>query len=168
MINEYLYTNYTSIYTEETITYTTNDSSKYGTVNNTYFLIEDGGYRDATTCEVKESENKLSTGSDVGNTCEDMFTDELINEIKKILKYIKILVPILIIVLGMVDFGRAMLASKEEEMKKAQSTFIKRLIIGVVIFLLPTIINSVLDLAQTAWKDDTLKNSNCIINELGK
>jgi ABC-type spermidine/putrescine transport system permease subunit II len=60
---------------------------------------------------------------------------------KEILMIPKIAVPVIIIGLGMLDFSKAVLASKEDEMRKAQSTFIKRVLIGVTVFFVPTIIN---------------------------
>jgi len=48
----------------------------------------------------------------------------------------------------MVDFGKAVMASKEDEMKKAQTTFIKRVLISVVIFLVPTIVDIIMYLAD--------------------
>lgn len=68
------------------------------------------------------------------------------------LQYIRIIVPILIIVLGMLDFGKAVLAGKEDNMKKAQSTFIKRLIAGVIVFFVPLLVDLVMDLADIVWQ----------------
>lgn len=62
----------------------------------------------------------------------------------EILMYPKIIVPILVILLGIIDLGKAVLASKEDQMRKAQSTFIKRLLIGVVIFFIPTILDLIM------------------------
>lgn len=89
-------------------------------------------------------------------SCEGIFGDPndsnslryLINEI---LTYPRIIVPILIIGLGFLDLGKAVIASKEDEMKKAQSTFIKRLIIGVAVFLVPAIVNLIMYLADILW-----------------
>lgn len=71
--------------------------------------------------------------------------------LNEILMYPKIIVPILVIVLGMFDFGKAVMASKEDEMKKAQTTFIKRVIISVAIFFIPTIIDIIMSLADLVW-----------------
>ena len=60
----------------------------------------------------------------------------------------------------MVDFGKAVLAQDEQNMKKAQSTFMKRLIIGVIIFFVPTIINLLLHLANYAWPSITGQSCN--------
>ena len=37
-------------------------------------------------------------------------------------------------------------------MKKAQKTFIKRVIVGVAVFLIPVIINALMWLADIAWE----------------
>lgn len=64
--------------------------------------------------------------------------------VNDILKYPKIIVPILVILLGMLDFGKAVIASKEDEMRKAQATFIKRVLIGIVIFFVPMILDIIM------------------------
>ncbi len=53
----------------------------------------------------------------------------------------KIAVPIIIIVLGSIDFGKAVIANKDDEIKKSAKSLIIRVIAGFVIFLLPTILN---------------------------
>ena len=72
--------------------------------------------------------------------------------VNDILKYPRIIVPALIIILGTIDFFKAVIASKEDEMKKAQTAFIKRVIIGVAIFLVPVIIDAIMFLADIAWQ----------------
>lgn len=68
------------------------------------------------------------------------------------LQAVRIIVPILIILLGMLDFGKAVLAGNEDNMKKAQSTFIKRLIAGVIVFFVPLLVDLVMDLADIVWQ----------------
>lgn len=59
------------------------------------------------------------------------------------LNIIQIAVPIILIVMGTIDFVKALVAQKDDQMKKAQSTLIKRVIIGVVIFFVPMVIKFV-------------------------
>ncbi len=126
-----------------------------------FYLSDNGGVRDAKTCKVVDQNAFPSADDFDSEDCSQLIDEELMGMINKVLKYIRIIVPILVIVLGMVDFGRAVLAGKEDGMKKAQATFIKRIIIGVAIFLLPTLINLVLNLANTVWKNGLFNNSNC-------
>ena len=44
-------------------------------------------------------------------------------------------IPIILILLGMLDLGKAVMASKEDEIKNAQKMLIKRIIYGVVILI---------------------------------
>lgn len=66
--------------------------------------------------------------------------------LQKIFTWIRIIVPILLVVLIIKDFAVAAMSGEEKEMKSAQQTAIKRLIVGVVIMLVPTIVNIILDL----------------------
>lgn len=83
------------------------------------------------------------------NDCEviDPTVQELID---KYLGYIHIIVPIMVIALGTYDFFKAMIASKEDEMKKAQKRFVVRLIAGVLVFLAPTIVNIIITILNGA------------------
>lgn len=72
----------------------------------------------------------------------------LLNEI---IKYPRIIIPILVIGLGTMDLAKAVVASKPDEMTKAQKTFIKRCIVGVVAFFIPTIMNIIMYLADLVW-----------------
>lgn len=84
-------------------------------------------------------------------SCNELFGSDIIDLVKEILQYPRIIVPILVILLGMLDFGKAVIASKEDEMRKAQSTFIKRVIIGVIIFFVPTIVEILMEFADIVW-----------------
>lgn len=53
---------------------------------------------------------------------------------------VKIFIPILLIVFGMIDMGKAVISNDEKEMKSAQGTLIKRLIYAVVIFFIVAIV----------------------------
>lgn len=84
-------------------------------------------------------------------SCEDLLGEELVGYIQQIVNIIKIVVPILLIVLGTIDFGKAIFVNDEGEMKKAQTKFIKRLIIAVAFFLVPTLITLLLNIAHSIW-----------------
>ena len=61
-----------------------------------------------------------------------------------VLLVFKIAIPILLIVFGIIDLGKAVIASKEDEIKKATGSLIRRAIAAVVIFLLPTIVTFIM------------------------
>ena len=80
-----------------------------------------------------------------------LFGEDLIKLINKYLSYVKIIIPILVIGLGVVDFARAVLASSEDDIKKAQKRFVTRLVVGVAVFFAPSIITLLLKLANQVW-----------------
>lgn len=55
--------------------------------------------------------------------------------VSSIVNIIKIAVPILLIVFGLLDLTKAVVASKEDEIKKSQGLFVKRLIAAIIVFL---------------------------------
>ena len=50
-----------------------------------------------------------------------------------------ILTPVILVVMGTVDLVKGIMSSKEDEMKKGKDTFIQRLVIAVLIFVVALI-----------------------------
>lgn len=63
-----------------------------------------------------------------------------------VLLVFKIVIPILLIVWGMMDLGKAVVAAKDDEIKKATKSLAMRIIAGIIIFFIPTIIGFVFTL----------------------
>lgn len=77
-----------------------------------------------------------------------------------ILFILKILVPIIIIVLGVIEFGKAALSGDEEANTTSFKTLMMRIITGVTIFFIPTILDFALSLVQ-GTKDAASKYDGC-------
>lgn len=60
-----------------------------------------------------------------------------------IITIIQVGVPILLIFFGMLDLGKAVMAQKEDEIKKGQQVFVKRLIAAVLVFLVIFVVKTV-------------------------
>ncbi|MBR3523891.1 MAG: hypothetical protein IKN87_04365 [Bacilli bacterium] len=74
---------------------------------------------------------------------------------------IQIGVPVLLIIFGMFDLGKAVIAQKEDEIKKGQSTFFKRLIAAILVFFVVTIVKLVVGFA--ADRTDAVTCIDCFI-----
>ena len=139
---------------------------------NYYYMSSDQKQliNDRTQFYEQEEENiRLISGENYGNAlkrdvsgnttnvdCETIFGNKndpnsLRYLIDEILMYPKILIPIVLILLGVLDFGKAVIAPKEDEMKKAQATFVKRVIAAVAIFFVPVLIDLIMELADIVW-----------------
>ncbi len=81
-----------------------------------------------------------------GSSCDDVL-GALGVWLKKIYDIMKYAVPIIIVVLGIKDFISGTISGKDDALKKAGSTFVKRLIWGAVFVALPVLITMILTFA---------------------
>lgn len=92
-------------------------------------------------------------------TCESFTIPSTITKlVHLIIVLIQVVVPILLIIWGMIDFAKAVIGGDEDKVKAGQKIFIKRLIAAILVFLVVTIvqllINAVASIgtdANSAW-----------------
>ena len=85
-----------------------------------------------------------------------------------VINIIKIVIPIIIVILAMIDLGKAVMAGEEKEIKEAQKMLVKRLIYGVVIFFVVTLVQVVFNLVGSASADyDTTICWSCATRPTG-
>lgn len=90
---------------------------------------------------LKKYLDKVETGREITDaTCEGLLGPNLLNDISTVLTWVRIAVPIIVIVLGSLDFVRAVISDDQQELKKATGRFTKRCIVAVAIFFVPSII----------------------------
>ena len=156
--------NHTFVVVEEHIT----DISKYK--NSSDYKVE---LIDDSLCGIKNGVEIGSTGKnyDEGNivSCGDKLLTDIPSMLPKVIHTIyivlQILVPILLVLFGSLDFFKAVIASKEDEIKKGQQTFIKRLISGIIVFFVFAIVRLVISFAgDEDSKSNIMKCASCIIN----
>lgn len=119
----------------------------------------DGVFTPSQKLEVNPVSGSLNLiGATTGElTCENLFGgdggQELLGLIRTAFTLVKIAIPVLLIGLGTMDFAKAIFAGKEDEMKKAQDKFMKRIAIGIGVFLVPTILKLILTVANGIWSN---------------
>lgn len=74
------------------------------------------------------------------------------------------LVPVILIVMGVFDFARAIIGSNEDEIKKKQNKFIKRLIAAVIVFLLMSAVQWIFAILADIGFVDARGCINAILN----
>ena len=92
-------------------------------------------------------------------SCETIIDSRLLEKFRTFMTWFQIAVPILIIVLGSVDFSKAVLFQEKDDLQKAFKTFIKRCIVGVLIFFIPTLLHV---LVQLFNKYSDIKLTECL------
>ena len=87
----------------------------------------------------------------------------------------KIVVPLLLIILGSIDFAKATISSDDKAPKEALGVFVRRVLIAVIIFFIPSILNFLLSLvygAEDAFEEATNNDSfegcsDCLFDPFG-
>lgn len=74
---------------------------------------------------------------------------DLVTFIHNVIVVIKIAVPIILVIFGMLDLAKGVMAGKEDEIKKGQQVFIKRIIAAVFVFLVITIVQLVMGVVSS-------------------
>lgn len=81
---------------------------------------------------------------------------------------LQIAVPVLLVVLGTLDLFKSIIASKDDEMKKGQGMFLKRLIAAVLIFFVFSIVKLIISLVADGNENQLIDCAECFIkNECG-
>ena len=94
------------------------------------------------------------------NFCENLAP--VMRVVTTVFKLLQWGIPIILILFGAIDLGKAVIASKEDEMKKAQGTLIKRVVYAVIIFFLFTIVGLVMSVVgDSGTGADTQTWSDC-------
>lgn len=88
---------------------------------------------------------------------------------------LKIVIPIILIIMGSIDFVKSMIAGDPNEIKNSISMFAKRGIAAVIIFFIPTVVGFVFSLVDNSGTQKSFEcltnciktNKNCVIPDDG-
>lgn len=137
----------------KSISYQVNSNLEVAAIND-YFLIADDEDKTINDTDETDTSNTKCKGllGDPDNP------DSVAWLIAKILDYLRLLGPLMVLVLSSLDFAKAILTSDDESLKKAQSNLITRLILAVLLFVLPTLIEVILDVFGITSSDICIFN----------
>lgn len=125
----------------KSVSYQANHNQKMAAIND-YFLIADNTDKSDNNNDVQYNQELECEGLLGDPENEDSVAWFLV----KILNYLKLLGPLMVLILSSLDFAKAILMSDDESLKKAQSNLITRLILAALLFVLPTLIEVLLDI----------------------
>ena len=77
----------------------------------------------------------------------------LVNIVASVVKLIKIGVPVILIVLGMIDLGKSVATQKEEDIKKGQKTLMSRCIAAGIVFFVVAIVQLLFNIVSGTTND---------------
>ena len=104
------------------------------------------------------------TNNNIVNFCQS--TAKVWQLIGYIILILKILIPIVLIILGIIDLSKSIVSNDDNTMKKQITALSKKIISGIVIFFIPTIINYIFSLVgifSVTFKNIQETCVNCVI-----
>lgn len=104
-------------------------------------------------------------------TCNGVVIDNLIPTLTStFVTVLKIFIPVALIFFGMLDLGKAVIASDDKAMKENQSKLIKRFIYAVLVFVIFSLVQVVFGFVSTADSENEtgskglMSCASCFIN----
>ncbi len=82
----------------------------------------------------------LAASLNYSNLCDNEGIKNAAEIVGYVVLLIKWIVPLILIVLGMIDFGKAVISNDDKALNNATSSLIKRIIAGVVVFFVPSLV----------------------------
>ena len=82
---------------------------------------------------------------------------------KNLYTLVKVIVPIILIVLGMIDFARAVVSNKEENMNQSSKRFVRRIAAAVIIFMIFALTQFLVKISDAKEKSDMLTCMKCFM-----
>ena len=97
-------------------------------------------------------------------------TKDILRLVGIVITLLKIFIPFLIIIFGMIDFGKAVVASKDEQIKESAKSLGRRAVAGLIIFFIPSLVVWIFG-AVTSFgedKDGFSTCEECLLHPFGK
>ena len=93
---------------------------------------------------------KYSPSTKLFSFCDDEGMLKTLKIIHIFIVIAKILVPIILIVLGSIDYGKAIIADNQDAIERTTHSLIRKVIVGLFIFFIPTIVDSLVSFSQSS------------------
>lgn len=103
-----------------------------------------------------------NSNSTINNFCDEEKIQTTFRFLGYLLLCIKIVIPILLIIFGAIDYFKAVTSSNADALSKSTQSFLIRIIAGIGIFLLPTIIDLSFGLIKNSSSSSMNKCRECI------
>lgn len=84
--------------------------------------------------------------------------------LKVVYMALQIAVPVILVILGSIDLFKSITAGKDDEMKKGQQTFIKRLIAAAIVFFVFVIVKLVITFVGDDNSNRVMNCAKCLLN----
>ena len=107
---------------------------------------------------------ETSTDYTCGGNTDLTFSGAIPNAVHLIIMGIEIVVPILLIIFGLIDLAKAVMAQKEDEIKKGQQTLVKRFIAAIIVFFVVFLVKTVVKFVSGDDSESVVGCLDCFVN----
>ena len=123
---------------------------------------------DNSNSDAEEIKNQYIGNMTCGGLTNFKFNKRLPKLTSAFYNLLKVAVPVLLVIKGMMDWFKSMSAGKEDEMKKNQKKFINRLIAGLCAFIVFVLVETIIGWITPKTGDgNAMSCVNCFINNSG-
>ena len=79
---------------------------------------------------------------------------------------VEVVVPVLLVIFGAIDLAKSVMSQKEDDIKKGQKTLIKRVVMGMIVFLVIALTKLLVNLVAEGKesKESIVSCINCFMN----
>lgn len=86
--------------------------------------------------------------------------------ISMLILVMQIVVPILLVIFGSIDLAKGVMSQKEDEIKKGQQAFIKRIVVGLLVFFIVALVKLLISVVgnNAANKKNIVSCIDCFVN----
>ena len=93
-----------------------------------------------------------------------LIPNQLFNLVATIIRLIKIAVPVLLIIFGMIDFAKSVVAKNEDDVKKFRKQFISRVVSAIIVFVIVFVVQFAVNLISSV--EDTTNEDGQTISDI--
>ena len=77
---------------------------------------------------------------------------------------LQVAVPVILVIMGCMDLLKSVTAQKEDEIKKGQKIFVKRLIVAAIIFFIVVIVKFLISIVADASSANIIECMDCFLS----
>ncbi|MBR6690843.1 MAG: hypothetical protein IKL65_05875 [Bacilli bacterium] len=110
----------------------------------------------------KSSINKVNCGNGEGAVTN--IPKQIPKLTSLIVNVIQIAVPIILVIMGSIDLFKGITAGKEDEMKKGQKIFVKRLVLGAIIFFVVIVVKFLISIVADTNVSNIVDCIDCFVS----
>lgn len=128
-----------------------NDENLNGYADKSIYKITK--YDDVSCSRLEYQDNNLVQCGSMGS-----FNRKIPEITSWIVTIIQVIVPVILVIMGMIDFVKSIASQKDDEIKKGRQIFIKRLITSVIIFFIVVFVKMLISVVS----GDNNENTNIV------